>query len=296
MKVFVTGATGFIGSAVVRELLDAGHGVLGLARSDAGAESLAAMGAGVLRGDMEHPESLRSGVAQTDAVIHTAFLHDWTNFAASCAMDRQAIETIGHAIEGSNRPLLVSSGLATRGIASGRPATENDAPLPASPEFPRASEAAAETLVKRGVNAAVVRLPQVHNTVKQGLVSYMVAVARQKGVSAYIDDGATRWSAVHITDAAHVFRLALEKCEPGARYHAVAEEALSQRTMAEAIGNRLKLPVISISADEAPEHFGFLARLLGFELFGSSTLTRAKLGWNPTGPDLLADIASLQEL
>jgi len=293
MRVFLTGATGFIGSALVPELINAGHQVLGLARSDAGAQALAAAGAQVQRGDLEDLESLRSGASQSDAVIHTAFIHDFSKFVENCEIDRRAIEALGAALEGSKRPLLVTSGLGL--LVRGRTATEDDMPPPPNPAtYPRASEAAGDALLARGVNVSVVRLPQVHNTVKQGLVSYSIAVARQKGVSAYLGDGLNRWAAAHVLDTARLYRLALEKAERGARYHAVAEEGVSARDIAEAIGRGLKIPTVSLTPEEAAGHFGWLAMFAGLDIVASSAQTQERLGWRPVGPGLIADLEQMR--
>ncbi len=292
MRVFVTGATGFIGTAVVRELLDAGHQVVGLARSEAGANALASAGAQVQRGDITDLESLRSGAAASDAVIHTAFNHDFSKFKENCEIDRRTIEALGSVLAGSDRPLIVTAGLPV--LPSGRPATEDDVAPPITDSYPRASEQTALALAERGVRTSVVRLPQVHNTVKQGLVSYTIAIARQKGVAAYVGEGLNRWAAVHLQDAARLYRLVLEKGEPGARYNAVAEDGVSAREIAETIGRGLKVPVVSLTPEQASAHFGPLAVFAGWDLVGSSELTKKRLGWQPTGPGLIADLEKMR--
>jgi nucleoside-diphosphate-sugar epimerase len=289
MRVFVTGATGFIGIPVVKELIAAGHKVLGMARSDEGAKSLAATGAAVHRGSLDDLDSLRKGADAADAVIHLAFIHDWSNFVESCEADRRAIEALGSVLAGSDRPLMVTAG--TAGLAGpGQVATEDDDVPPDFP-FPRVSEQTALSL--KGVRASVIRLPQVHDTARQGLITQAVAVARQKGVSAYVGEGRNRWAAAHISDVARLYRLALEKNEAGARYHAVAEEGVKMRDIAEAIGRSLKVPVKSVSAEEASAHFGWLSMFVAHDLLASSEKTRKKLGWNPTGPGLIADLERL---
>jgi nucleoside-diphosphate-sugar epimerase len=291
MRVFVTGATGFIGSAIVRELIDTGHQVLGLTRSDAGATSLTAAGAEVHRGDLEDLESLRTGAAASDGVIHCAFIHDFSKFKENCEIDRRAIETLGDALAGSNSPLIVTTG--TGGLAPGRVATE-DMEAILNPAMPRVSEQTGLAQVSRGVNVSVVRLPQVHNTVKQGLITYAVQIAREKEVSAYIGDGLNRWPAAHVLDVAHLYRLALEKHEAGSRYHAVAEEGVSMREIAEVIGRGLKVPVVSLSPEEAQAHFGWLARFAGLDMPASSAQTKQWLGWHPTGSGLIVDLEQMR--
>jgi nucleoside-diphosphate-sugar epimerase len=291
MRVFVTGATGFIGLRVVRELIGAGHQVLGLVRSDAGVQALTAAGAEVLRGDLNDLEILRSGAAASDAVIHTAFQHDWSKFAESCEMDKRAIETMGAVLQGSGRPFITTAGV---GVAEGRAATEDDPPLAASARYPRSSEVTTLALLDRGVSASVMRLPQVHDTVKQGLITPLVVVAREKGVSAYVGDGQNRWPAAHVLDVARLYRLALENGTVGARYHAVAEGGVPLKDIATAIGRGLNVPVTSISQEQAQEHFGFLGFFVSRDALVSSAQTREKLGWNPTGPTLLTDLANMR--
>ena len=298
MRVFLTGATGFIGSAIVPELVSAGHQVLGLTRSDAGAQSLIAAGAGVHRGSLEDPESLRSGAAQSDGVIHCAFDHsafgasDFSKFTEICEQDRRAIESLGDALRGSDRPLVITSGTGMGNAVPGQPATEDHFD-PNHPNPRRLSEIAGAAVLERGVNVSVVRLPQVHNTVKQGLITYAVQVAREKAASAYLGEGLNRWPAAHVLDVARLYRLALEKHEAGSRYNAVAEEGVPMRKIAEIIGKGLKVPVVSISQEEAQAHFGWLAMFAGFDMPASSAQTRQRLGWHPTGPGLIADLEQM---
>jgi len=294
MRIFVTGATGFIGSAIVQELIRSGHRVLGLTRSDAGAQSLIAAGAEVHRGDLENLDRLRSGAANSDAVIHTAFNHDFSKYVANCEADRQVIEALGDALAGSGKLLIVSSGTAMANSGPGILATEHDPPA-SSKVVPRAaSEEAAASVAARGVRTAIVRLPQVHDTVKQGLVTYAIQVAREKGASAYVGDGLNRWPAAHVLDTARLYRLALEKANTGDKFHAVAEEGVPVRDIAEAIGRGLRLPVVSLSPEDATKHFGWLAAFVGRDVPASSAHTREKLGWNPTGPDLISDLNNMR--
>ena len=293
MRIFLTGATGFIGSAIIPELITSGHQVLGLTRSDAGAQSLAAAGAEVHRGDLEDLESLRRGAAQSDGVIHCAFDHDFSNFVANCEKDRRAIEALGSALAGSDRPLVITSGTGMGNTVHGQPATE-DAFHADNPHPRKASELAGASMLEAGINVSVVRLPQVHDTLKQGLITPAVAIAREKGVSAYVGEGLNRWPAAHVSDVARLYRLALEKQKAGARYHAIAEEGIACREIAEALGRGLKVPVVAMSPEQAAGHFGWLAPFAGMDIPASSAQTRARLGWHPTGPGLIADLENMR--
>lgn len=285
MRVFVTGASGFIGSAVVPELINAGHEVVGLARSDASAHALTAAGAGVHRGDLTDPDSLRAGAADADGVIHLAFVHDFTDYVQAGETDRIAIEALGAALAGSDRPLVVTSGLA------GFPdATEDDAPPPGAL---RQSEAAAQALVPHGVRVSVVRLPpSVHGEGDKGFVPRLISIAHDKGVAGYPGDGSNSWSAVHRLDAARLFRLALEEAPAGARLQAIDDDGIPVRVIAEAIGRGLDVPVTSVPRDDALDHFGWIGAFFSMEARASSTLTRQRFDWKPTQPGLLADLAA----
>ncbi|MDR4306904.1 SDR family oxidoreductase [Chelatococcus sambhunathii] len=292
MRVFLTGATGFIGSHIVPELIAAGHDVLGLARSDARARALVAAGASVHRGDLEDPDTLRAGARDADAVIHAAFDHDFSNFAANCDKDRRAIEALGAALAGSDRPLVITSGVGIGASEPGRPATEDA--FDANHPTPRvASELAGRAMLDAGVNVSVVRLPQVHDTRKQGLITPYIELARTKGSVAYVGQGRNRWSAAHVSDVAKLYRLAVEAGRAGARYHAVGEEGVAARDIAEAVAEGLGLPVVSLSPDEAKAHFGWLAMFVGLDLAASSALTRETLDWRPTGPGLIEDLEAM---
>lgn len=291
MRIFVTGAPGFIGSALVPLLLQAGHQVLGLTRSQAGADALRAAGAEPFHGNIEDLDSLRRGAAQSDGVIHLAFNHDFSRFQQNCDDDRAAIAAIGEVLLGSNRPFIVTSGTAMAANVDGQPSTEES---PLSDRNPRAaSEAAVRELAGRGLNASIVRLAQIHDTRRQGLVPFLLAIARQKGVSAYIGNGANRWPAAHISDTARLYQLAFQKAEPGAIYHAVGEEGVPMKAIAEAHARGLNIPAVSIKPEEAEAHFSWLARFAPHDMPSSSAITRRKLNWNPTGPGLIADLDAM---
>ncbi|AUD05824.1 SDR family oxidoreductase [Spirosoma pollinicola] len=290
MNVFLTGATGFIGSAIVQELIGAGHQVLGLARSESAASALIAAGAAVHRGDLENLDSLRSGAKAADAVIHTGFIHDFARFNEVCEIDRVAIEAIGEALTGSDRPFIVTSGTAL--VRPGTLATEAMMPVTGADAHPRRSEQAADAVAERGVRVSTVRLsPSVHGNGDYGFVPMLINIAREKGVSAYIGEGLNRWNAVHRFDAAHLYRLVAEQATIGARFHAVAEEAVNFKAIAEVIGKQLNIPVVSVSLEEAAGHFGWFAGFAGLDCPASSQQTQSILSWHPAQITLLADMA-----
>jgi len=291
MKVFLTGATGFIGSRVAKELLQSGHQVIGLTRSDEGAKTLTSLGVKPYRGTLDDPESLRAGAAESDGVIHCAFDHDFSRFAANCEKDKANIQVLADALKGTNRPLIITSGVGV-GSRPGLPAIEDvfDEHHP-NPRI--ASEYAGMAALEQGVNVSVVRLPQVHDTHKQGLITPLAQIAKEKKVSAYIEDGSNRWSAVHVTDAARLYKLAFEKAQKGARYNAVAEEGITMKQIAETISKGLNVPTVRLSLKEAEAHFGAFLMFARLDLPASSEKTRRVLNWNPTGPDLLTDLQNM---
>ncbi len=289
MRVFVTGATGFIGTELVKELIEVGHQVRGLARSDAGAEQLKMAGAEVHRGDLEDLNSLRNGARGMDAVVNLAFDHDFSKFAQNGENERRAIEALGSVLE-PGKLLVVTSGTGLASGESGHVRTEHD-PSASSAAIPRQPEETARAAGERGVRVAIVRLPQVHDTRKQGLVQVLVQLAREKGVSAYVGDGANRWAAAPLKDVAHLYRLVVEKDTPGVSvYHAVQEEGVSSREIAETLGEGLGIPAVSIDSEKAAEHFGWFAHFAGVDMPASSERTRKALGWEPTGPGLIEDM------
>lgn len=292
MRVFVTGSTGFIGTALVQDLIAAGHQVRGLTRSDAGVEQLNAAGAEALRGDMTDLDCLRRGATGMDAVVHLAFSHDWSKFAQNAQDEIQAIEALGSALE-PGKLLVVTSGVAIATGAPGRPATETDPPTE-SPLIPRRPEQTARAVAQKGLRLAIVRLPQVHDTRRQGLATLLVQVAREKGVSAYVGEGAIRWAAAPLQDVARLYRLVVENTGPGVTTcHAVQEEGVPLREIAEAVGSALGVPVVSIPPEKAQEHFGMFAHFATLDAPASGEITRRKFGWNPVGPGLLEDLRNL---
>lgn len=290
MKVFVTGATGFVGAAVVRELLAHGHQVLGFARSDRSEKELEKLGVKALRGDLETPETLRQGAKLSDAIIHAGFVHDFSRFSEACAIDRTAIETLGGEIGNTGKPLIVTAGVAFLNVA-GPIAVESDPAFPPSDNYPRASETTAMALSNRGIPVSVMRLPpSVHGQGDHGFVPLLIDIARQKGLSAYIEDGENAWPAVHVQDAARAFRLAVERGQSAETYHAVAERGVRFRKIAEAIATGLDVPCVSLPQEEARQHFSWIYSFASIDQPTSSDRTQTRLGWSPEGTNLLTDI------
>jgi nucleoside-diphosphate-sugar epimerase len=289
MKIFLTGATGFIGSRIVKELIDRGHQVIGLTRSEEGAKNLKLAGAEAHQGTLENLESLRSGAMKADGIIHCAFDHDFSNFVANCEKDRRAIEAMGEVLVGSKRPLVITSGTGIGSRGPGKLASE-DSFDDHHPNPRIASERAGQAVAKRGVNVSVVRLPQVHDPIKQGLITPLVEIAKEKKMSAYVGEGKNRWPAAHVLDVANLYRLVIEKAEPNSVYNAVAEEGITAREIAEVLGQGLNLPAKGITPEEAQAHFGWMGMFVGLDMSASSELTRQRLGWKPTGPGMIEDL------
>lgn len=293
MRIFVTGATGFIGTPLVKELIAAGHQVIGMCRSDDKAAELVAAGAEPHLGSIKDVDSVTAGVAKADGTIHLAFNHDFSTFAANCEDDRKLILAMGAVLKGTNKPLVITSGTGMSRSPNGGPATEDGPPI-TSDVVPRAaSEEAGRKILAEGVNLSVMRLPQVHDTWKQGLITPLIDMILEKGVAAYVGEGKNRWAAGHVSDVVKLFRMAIERAEAGAIYNAAGEEGVSHRDIAEVLGKRLNLPVKSVSAEEAPAHFGWMAMFMNHDMSASSAITRNKTGWDPKGPSLLDDLANL---
>jgi nucleoside-diphosphate-sugar epimerase len=292
MRIFVTGASGWIGSAVVPELLSAGHQVVGLARSEASAERLVAVGAEPLAGSLDDLDSLRTGAKDSDGVVHLAFKHDFSDYAGAGRSERDAVEALGEVLAGSDRPLLLASGLV--GLAQGRPATEEDPSPYVSPDAPRGgSENLALSYAERGVRSVALRFAaSVHGDRDHGFVATLADIARRHGAAGYIGDGANRWPAVHRADAARLVAIALEQAPAGSVVHAVGDEGIATRAIAEALADRFGLPTVSVAPDDAAEHFGWISRFYGTDAPASSALTQERYGWTPAGPGLLEDIAA----
>lgn len=293
MRIFVTGATGFLGSAIVQQLLAAGHQVLGLTRSERGAAALESRGAKAHFGDLDDLASLQHGADLADAVIHTAFNHDFSTFVANCEADGKVIGAMGEALAGSSRPMVITSFVAMGATEPGKPATEAGYNV-LTPNPRKATEIAGVSLLERGVNVSFVRLPQVHDTVRQGLITPLIELAREKSVAAYIGEGKNRWSAVHVSDAVRLYVLAVERGIAGARYNAVAEEGITTKDIAEVIGQGLGVPVRSIGADKASDHFGWLGNFAAHDMSASSLVTQQTTGWRPVGPGLIEDLRQMK--